>query len=71
MAAMKRLLQITADDYGYSSERNRAIVECYQRGVVTQTSLMVTAAAAQEAARLAQTHGITTGTCTMTGCIVY
>ncbi len=61
MAVRRRLLQITADDYGYSSERNRGIVECHQRGGVTQTSLMVTGVAAQEAAALAQTNGITTG----------
>lgn len=49
---MKRLI-VNADDFGLTSGVNRAIVECYQRGVVTSTTLMVNGRAAVEAALLA------------------
>jgi len=49
---MKRLI-INADDFGLTSGVNRAIVECYQRGVVTSATLMVNGGAAVEAALLA------------------
>lgn len=49
---MKRLI-VNADDFGLTSGVNRAIVECYQRGVVTSATLMVNGGAAVEAALLA------------------
>jgi predicted glycoside hydrolase/deacetylase ChbG (UPF0249 family) len=49
-------LIVNADDFGASSGVNRAIVECHRRGVVTSTSLMVTGAAAAEAAELSRAN---------------
>lgn len=49
---MKRLI-VNADDFGLTSGVNRAIVECFQRGVVTSTTLMVNGVAAVEAALMA------------------
>jgi predicted glycoside hydrolase/deacetylase ChbG (UPF0249 family) len=47
-------LIVNADDFGASSGVNRGIVECHTRGIVTSTSLMVTGAAALEAAALSE-----------------
>ncbi len=49
---MKRLI-VNADDFGMTSGVNRAVVECYQRGTVTSTTLLVNGEAAVEAALLA------------------
>jgi predicted glycoside hydrolase/deacetylase ChbG (UPF0249 family) len=45
-----------ADDFGASEGINRGIVECHVRGVLTSASLMVTGAAAEQAAQLAREH---------------
>ncbi len=37
---MKQLI-ITADDFGYSKYTNKAIIECFKKGIVTSTSLIV------------------------------
>jgi chitin disaccharide deacetylase len=50
---MARSLIVNADDFGLSSGVNRGIIEAHERGIVTSTSLMVDAPAAEEAARLA------------------
>jgi hopanoid biosynthesis associated protein HpnK len=44
----------TADDFGLSSEVNRAVVRAHREGVLTGASLMVTAGAAEEAVELAR-----------------
>lgn len=49
---MKRLI-INADDFGLTAGVNKAIVECYQGGVVTSATLMVNGTAAIEAALIA------------------
>lgn len=49
-------LIINADDFGLTSGVNRGIIECHKAGVVNSTTLMVNAAAASEAARLAHGH---------------
>lgn len=46
-------LIINGDDFGYSLAVNRAVVEAYQRGVLTSASLMVNEAATEHAVRLA------------------
>ena len=51
---MSRRLIINADDLGASSGTNRAIIECHREGVLTSASLMVTGAAAIEAAQLSR-----------------
>ncbi len=47
---------VNADDFGASAGTNRGIVECHTRGVLTSTSLMVTGAAAEEAAELSRAN---------------
>lgn len=51
---MRRLI-INADDFGYTSGVNRAIVEAHTRGVVTSSTLMASGAAFAEAVQLAKT----------------
>ncbi|MHB1390243.1 MAG: carbohydrate deacetylase [Thermoleophilia bacterium] len=51
----KRLI-INADDFGLTAGINRAVIECFQRGAVTSTTLMVNAGAARDAAALAATN---------------
>jgi chitin disaccharide deacetylase len=50
-----RRLIINADDFGYTSGVNRAIVEAHTRGVVTSSTLMATGAAFAEAVQLVKT----------------
>jgi len=52
---MKELI-INADDFGLSPGANRGIIEAWQRGILTSTSLMVRGAAFEEAAELAKAH---------------
>jgi predicted glycoside hydrolase/deacetylase ChbG (UPF0249 family) len=49
-------LIINADDFGLTPGVNRGIVELYRAGVLTSTSLMATAPAADEAMELAKEH---------------
>lgn len=58
---MAKRLIITADDMGYNVERNRGIIECFQRGAITNSSLMVNGIAAADAAHLALKYGLPTG----------
>jgi predicted glycoside hydrolase/deacetylase ChbG (UPF0249 family) len=53
---MSRKLIINADDFGASTGVNRGIVECHCNGILTSASLMVTGAAAEEAAALSRVH---------------
>ena len=36
---MKKLI-VTADDFGYSRNVNKAIIRCFRNGIVTSTSLL-------------------------------
>lgn len=47
-------LIITGDDFGRSHEVNEAIERCHRAGFLTQASLMVNEACAEEAVRIAQ-----------------
>lgn len=52
----------SADDFGYSSDINKAVIEAYRYGVLTSASLMVTGDAVQEAVELAwQNPGLAVG----------
>ena len=51
---MRRLI-INADDFGYTSGVNRAIVEAHTRGVVTSSTLMAKGGAFPEAVQMAKT----------------
>ena len=58
---MKRLI-VTADDFGLTYGVNSGIVEAFQRGIVTSTSLMVNAPAAEQAGAQARNHdGLSVG----------
>jgi len=50
-----RRLIVNADDFGYTSGVNRAIVEAHSHGVVTSSTLMANGAAFAEAVQLAKT----------------
>jgi len=49
-----RRLIVNADDFGYTSGVNRAIVEAHSRGIVTSSTLMANGPAFLEAAQLAK-----------------
>ena len=51
---MRRLI-INADDFGFTSGVNRAIVEAHRHGIVTSSTLMATGKAFAEAVELART----------------
>ncbi len=51
---MRRLI-VNADDFGYTSGVNRAIIEAHTRGIVTSSTLMANGAAFLNAAQLAAT----------------
>jgi hopanoid biosynthesis associated protein HpnK len=51
-----RTLTITGDDFGFSRGVNRGVLEAYERGVLTNASLMVNGAAAAEAIALARSR---------------
>jgi chitin disaccharide deacetylase len=57
---MKYLI-VNADDFGYSFSVNKGIIEAHTRGIVTSTSVMVDAIAAQEAAELKQFPELSVG----------
>lgn len=56
-----KCLIVNADDFGYSPGVNKGIIEAISRGIVTSTSLMVDAVAADEASSLAKFPEISVG----------
>ncbi|MBN3895437.1 MAG: hopanoid biosynthesis-associated protein HpnK [Nostoc sp. NOS(2021)] len=52
----KRFAIINGDDFGFSEGVNQAIIKAHKQGVLTSTSLMVSADAAKEAVTLASAH---------------
>lgn len=50
---MKRLV-VNADDFGFTRDVNRGIVEAHNRGILTSTTLMANGAAFDDAVRLAR-----------------
>lgn len=57
----KNLLVVNADDFGYSDERDAGIVKCYRNGYISSVSLLVNGVNAENAAKLAKQHNISTG----------
>jgi len=51
------MLTITADDFGYSDDANRAIVECFACGFCSSTSIMANMPAFEAGCELAHRHG--------------
>lgn len=51
-----RALIVNADDFGQSPEINAGVVECFERGIVTSTSLMVRWPSAADAAAYGRAH---------------
>lgn len=49
---------INADDFGLSSSVNKAIVECFQKNIINQTTIMVNMPAFDEAVLLAKEHDL-------------
>lgn len=54
MKKSPRYAVINADDFGYSDSVNEAIITAYHQGILTSTSLMVTADKADSAVKLAK-----------------
>lgn len=54
-------LIVNADDFGYSHSINRGIIEAHTKGIVTSTSVMVDAVAANEARDLTKYPDLTIG----------
>lgn len=57
---MRRLI-VNADDFGYSYSINKGIIEAHINGIVTSTSVMVDAIAAEEAKSLTQFPNLSIG----------
>jgi predicted glycoside hydrolase/deacetylase ChbG (UPF0249 family) len=55
MAETRRLI-VNADDFGQSAGVNLGIIEAFERGIVTSTSIMVRWPAAADAAQYARSH---------------
>ena len=58
---MSRFLIINADDFGYSYSINKGIIEAIENGIVTSTSVMVNAIAADEAKELTKYPDLSVG----------
>ena len=56
-----RYLIITADDFGYSSERDDGILACYHDNSISNVSLMVNGYSAEEAVKKAKAIGLPMG----------
>lgn len=56
MQPNSKYVVINADDFGYSESVNEAIIKAHQQGILSSTSLMVTANNAQEAVNLAKNN---------------
>ncbi|RMD70078.1 MAG: ChbG/HpnK family deacetylase, partial [Cyanobacteria bacterium J149] len=54
MKVARKYVVVNADDFGYSDEVNEAIIEAHQNGILSSTSLMVTAEKAESAVKLAK-----------------
>ena len=59
--ATSRYLVINADDFGYSSERDAGILDCYHDNSISSVSLMVNGCHAKEAVEKAKICGLPMG----------
>ena len=58
---MTKFLIVNADDFGYSHSINKGIIEAHEKGIVTSTSVMVNAIAADEAKDLTKYPDLSIG----------
>lgn len=58
---MTKFLIVSADDFGYSHSINKGIIEAHEKGIVTSTSVMVNAIAADEAKDLTKYPDLSVG----------
>lgn len=58
---MNNYLIVNADDFGYSHSINKGIIEAHEKGIVTSTSVMVNALAANEAQDLTKYPDLSVG----------
>lgn len=58
---MRRYLIVNADDFGYSYSINKGIIEAHTNGIITSTSVMVDAIAADEAKALIKFSDLSIG----------
>ena len=54
-------LIINADDFGYCPDRNRAIIEAFNKKSISSSSLLVNSLFAKDAAKLALEHNLPLG----------
>ena len=54
----EKILIINADDFGLLPEVNQGIIECFEAGSITSTTLMVNTQGATDAVELAQKHPV-------------
>ena len=60
----EQYLIITADDFGYSEERDDGIVDCFMKGAISNVSLMVNGYSVETAVKKAKAVGLPMGMCT-------
>ena len=58
---MKRLLVITADDFGFSTERNKGVMEAFNNGAVKSASLLLNCTGTVSGVESARNTGLTLG----------
>ena len=63
-----KYLIITADDYGYSEERDDGILECYHDNGISNVSVMVNGCHVEEAIRKADAVGLPMGNISQPAC---
>lgn len=56
-----RCLIINADDFGYSHERDRGIMECFQTSAISSASLLVNGVNVVQAVELAKQENLPLG----------
>jgi len=57
----QKILLVTADDFGYDCDRNRGILDSFQKCAITRASVLVNGVAHSEAFALANLHSIPLG----------
>jgi len=58
---MKNKFLINADDLGYSAPRNRGIIQCFEKGLITSATLLINGYEAYQAVQLAKQTGLPIG----------